>query len=255
MSTAPAIFTPEYYERMRRLERVSWWNAGMRDVAAALLADAVIPREGTLLDVGCGSGQTMVWFERLWPGWRTLGLDVALDGVQSARAAGCRVCLGSALTLPLPDHSVDLVVTLDVLQHLPLGGGDVRALGEIHRVLKPGGHVFIRTNAQAFPQTPDDAAFDFRKYTPQSLAAVLQTAGFQVHRLSRINALLGLAEVPRELRARRSGPGYHGLLAQPPLQHGWMDGVKAGWLRWEGELVRQGIRLPFGRSIIALCRR
>ena len=34
--TAPRIFTPEYYERMRRLEAISWWNAGMRDVAAAL---------------------------------------------------------------------------------------------------------------------------------------------------------------------------------------------------------------------------
>ncbi|MFP5356735.1 MAG: PadR family transcriptional regulator, partial [Gemmatimonadota bacterium] len=40
-------FTPEYYERMRRPEGVSWWNAGMRDIAAVLLEQADLP-PGTL---------------------------------------------------------------------------------------------------------------------------------------------------------------------------------------------------------------
>ena len=254
MSTAPRIFKPEYYERMRQLEGGSWWNAGMRDVAAMLLADEALPKHGTMLDVGCGSGQTMAWFEATHPGWQTIGFDVAQDGLEAARAFGCRVLHGSALDIPVASHSVDLAITLDVLQHLPLDGGDLRALREMRRVLKPGGVLFIRTNAQAFPATQPDRQYDFRKYRIPELRAHLEAAGFRVHRLSRVNALLGLAEIPRELRARREGAGYHGLLAQAPaLEPDWSYNAKQRYLRWEGALLRRGIPMPFGRTIIAVC--
>ena len=254
MTSAPFIFTPEYYERMRRLEGVSWWNAGMREIAAMLLQDVSLPRAGTLLDVGCGSGQTMTWFETLCPGWRTFGLDVAVDGLKAAQDGGGRVCRASALTIPLASRTVDLVITLDVLQHLPLENGDVRALQEIRRVLKPGGCLFVRTNAQAFPRTRADHQFDFRKYTIAELRHRLTAAGFTIDRLSRVNAVLGLAEIPRELRARQMGAGYHGLLAQPHVGAGWLHSAKLRYLRFEGALVRRGYSLPMGRTIIALCR-
>jgi len=254
VTTAPLIFTPEYYERMRQLESVSWWNAGMREIAAMLLADASLPHSGVLLDVGCGSGQTMRWFETLFPGWRTCGLDVAMDGLQAAHRDGRRVYRASALAIPLRRQTVDLAITLDALQHLPLNGGDLHALQEIRRVMKPGGYLFVRTNAQAFPRTSADHDFDFRKYTPQELRQTLSAAGFEVRRLSRVNALLGLGEIPRELRARQKGAGYHGLLAQPRADAAWVYRAKVRCLRWEGGLVRRGLTLPVGRTIVALCR-
>jgi SAM-dependent methyltransferase len=253
--TAPKIFTPEYYERMRRLEDLSWWNAGMRDVAALLLQQAQLPRAGLMLDVGCGSGQTMQWFTQRHSGWRAIGLDIAPEAVAAAHQAQYSVCRASALALPMPDSSVDLAITLDVVQHLPLDGGDRQALLELRRVLKPGGHLLVRTNAQAFPRTGDDPVHSFHKYEPRELRAKLQKAGFTVLRLSRVNALLGLAEIPRELKARRSERfEYHGLLAEPPTRHSRVSSVKRTCLRFEGRLVCSGWQLPFGRAIVALLR-
>jgi SAM-dependent methyltransferase len=254
----PRIFEPEYYERMRRLESESWWNAGMRDVAGLLLEHAALPANGVILDVGCGSGQTMRWaLRRLGAGWRALGLDVSMDAVTAARASGLDVIHASALGIPLPTASVDLVITLDVLQHLPLGGGDAKALAEMHRVLKPGGTLFIRTNAQSYPPTRDDHEFDFHKYQPQELRATLGAAGFGVKRLSRINVLLALAEIPRELRANREqkSDGYHGILAPPSSDHSLSRAMKRWWLMLEGRAVAAGIPLPIGRTIVVLCER
>jgi len=254
--TAPMIFTAEYYQRMRDLERDGWWNAAMRDIAAMLLRSASLPGRGTMLDVGCGSGQTMAWFESLYPEWRTVGLDVAAEALAAARAIGARVTRGSGLALPHADQSVDLVITLDVVQHLPLSGGDAIALAEMRRVLRPGGSVLLRTNAQAFPRVADDPVFNFHRYRPGELRAKLRAAGFEVLRLSRVNTILGLAEIPRELRAaRRNGDSrYRGILAPPPSGRGWTGHLKRRWLRLEGRAAALGVRLPLGRTIVALCR-
>ncbi len=257
-STPPRIFEPEYYERMRRLESGSWWNAGMRGVAKRLLATASLPERGVVADVGCGSGQTMAWaLDLLGDGWSAIGLDVAMEGITAARAMGLDVLHASALDIPLRDASTDLLITLDVLQHLPLDGGDHTALREMHRVLKPGGTLFVRTNAQSLPHTSDDPEFNFRKYEPAQLSAALTSAGFSIQRMSRMNAVLGLAEIPRELRANRDQDrtGYHGILAQPASGPSVANTLKRQWLEFEGSLVARGIRLPFGRALVALCTR
>ncbi len=252
--TAPRIFTPEYYTHLHALEGMSWWNAGMRDVAEGLLSLLPLGPRGFAIDVGCGSGQTMTWLRGLRPGWRVQGMDVAREGLRAARGAGEReIVAASALALPYPDACADLVVTLDVLQHLPLRGGDRSALREMRRVLRPGGSLLLRTNCQMVPATADDAAFDFHKFEPAELRAKLEEAGFRLTRLSRLNALLGLAEIPRELRARaHEGNGYHGALSRPIPADTLSGRIKRAWLRVEGRAVRAGLPLPFGRTLVAL---
>ncbi|CAN5724011.1 hypothetical protein BH23GEM3_BH23GEM3_10060 [soil metagenome] len=254
--SAPRIFTPEYYARMRALEGRGWWKAGMREVAAMLIDLAELPPEGILLDVGCGSGQTMSWFLAARRGWTPIGVDLAPEGLDAARNAGLRRLLRtSALNLPLADQSVDLVITLNMLQHLPLGGGDRIALAEMHRVLRPGGYLFVRTNALAFPRTPDDADVNFRRCEPDTLRREMVEAGYRVVRLSRINAVLGLAEIPRELRAHhRDGARYHGILARSGNAAAAAERVKRAWLRCDARAVQRGWSLPLGRSIVALAR-
>ena len=253
---APRIFTSDYYERMRLLEAGSWWNAGMRDIASRMFRLARLPDAGRLLDIGCGSGQTMSWFLESHPRWTAAGIDVATDGVTAAHSHGLDVATGSALDLPFASSSAHLIVTLDVLQHLPLQGGDAAALAEMIRVLRPGGWLFVRTNCQAFPRTRDDPANDFRKYTPGLLENRLRAAGFEITGISRANALLGLAEITRELRATKSeGKGYHGLLAVPGKQAGLTFAAKRAVLRGEGSLIARGAKLPLGRSLVALCRK
>jgi SAM-dependent methyltransferase len=255
----PPIFTPEYYAYWRQFEQAHWWTAGMRDVATMLMGMADLPRDGVLLDVGCGSGQGLQWFRGIRPGWRLVGIDPGMDGLTSAVATGFPAVLAaSATALPFASGSVDAVITLDVLQHLPLDGGDRAALGEMRRVLRPRGHLFIRTNAQAFPRVPDDRAAVWHKYEPDELADKLADAGFSIVRLSRINALLSLAEIPKEVRRarqRRRHSSYDVVNAPPRQQRRWAAALKRAWLVNEGRMVRAGLRLPMGRSIVALCQR
>ncbi|MFN2602133.1 MAG: class I SAM-dependent methyltransferase [Gemmatimonadaceae bacterium] len=256
---APAnarIFTPDYYARMRELEATSWWNEAMRDIAGMLIDRARIPSSGIFVDAGCASGQTMNWFVRRHPGWRGIGFDIAADGLEFAHKTGLRVSQATALSVPLRNNSVDLVISCDTLQHLPLDGGDASALREFFRVLRPGGALLLRTNAQSFPRAREDKEFSFRKYDPRSLRAKLFDAGFLTRVLGRCNAVLGLAEIPRELRAARTASGdYHGILAQPGGSLSVLDGLKKAWLRFEGRAVLAGLSLPLGRTLVVLAEK
>jgi SAM-dependent methyltransferase len=183
-------------------------------------------------------------------------LDVSSDAATAAQQVRPgEVMRASALQLPFADGTADAVITLDVLQHLPLDGGDRRALAEIRRVLKPGGWLFIRTNAQMFPRSADDPVHLFHRYDPAELRAKLTDAGFGIRRLGRLNALFGLAEIPRELRARRTDTSdYHGLMSTARHEASWLFATKRAWLRFEGRAIARGLSWPFGRATIALCQ-
>ena len=226
----------------------------MRSIGQRLLRSASLPASGRVLDAGCGSGQTMTWLADLLPRWERVGVDVASEAVASARSIGEAVIEASVLSLPFDSASFDLVITLDVLQHLPLDGGDAAALAEMRRVSRPGGTLLIRTNAQSFPRVSEDRASLYRRYDPEPLRHVIEDAGFRILRLGRANSILGLAEIPRELRARRKDAGsYHGLLSAPRAPRR-IDRIKRGVIEAEGALLSRGVRLPFGRTLFALCR-
>ena len=246
-----------YYERLRALEAGGWWNAAMRDILESVTDAAGLPDTGMLVDIGCGSGGTLDWFARRHPRWHCAGIDIAMDGLRAVPALPKGGAIqASALDVPVATASADFVIALDVLQHLPLDGGDIRALGEMRRHSEAW-RSSVRAHQRAgVPRTADDGGFQFHRYETAELRGKLAAAGFVVHRLSRVNAVLGLAEIPREWRAlRATGRAYHGvLLAAAPIRTSLADRWKRRWLRAEGRLALRGWPLPFGRTHLAICR-
>ena len=104
----------------------------------ALLFEAGPP--GRLLDVGTGVGMLL----RLAGarGWRAVGVDVEPAVVAYARSRGLDVRLGDLGKLDLPAESFDLVTLWNVIDFVT---DPVAMLDECHRVLVPGGRIFVRT--------------------------------------------------------------------------------------------------------------
>lgn len=95
-----------------------------------------------VLDLGCGPGRHAVYFARA--GLESFGLDTRASGIEhaarSAQDAAVTLQLkqGSLRDLPYPDASFDYVLAFNVIYH-GTEADVVRTLGEIRRVLRPGG--------------------------------------------------------------------------------------------------------------------
>jgi len=101
-----------------------------------------------VLDLGCGAGiDTLLAARAVGPTGRVIGLDMTPEMVErsrrnaaSAGTVNVEIRLGPIEEIPLPDQSVDVVVSNGVLN---LSTRKSRVLAESLRVLRPGGRISI----------------------------------------------------------------------------------------------------------------
>jgi SAM-dependent methyltransferase len=95
----------------------------------------------TVIDVGCGAGFWLDEFTRRGvPPAQLLGVDLAPDNVRRTRERGHRAEVGNVLELAQPDGAFDLTFCAGVIHHTP---DPARALHELARITKPGGHIYL----------------------------------------------------------------------------------------------------------------
>ena len=100
----------------------------------------------TVLDIGCGAGMDLLLAaRRVGQQGVAIGVDMTEAMRQRARAAAASLGLqqvevreGNATSLPVPDESIDVVISNGVLNLVP---EKERAFAEIMRILRPGGRL------------------------------------------------------------------------------------------------------------------
>lgn len=119
------------------------------EIARAIAAEA--PEGGTVVDIGCGTGEVLGRLATLAPSLDLIGVDVDAEMIERAQRNAGRRALKAATgrprfvvadvaELPFADESVDLVVSSYAVHHFP---DRHAARSEIMRVLKPGGRALI----------------------------------------------------------------------------------------------------------------
>jgi 2-polyprenyl-6-hydroxyphenyl methylase/3-demethylubiquinone-9 3-methyltransferase len=126
-----------------------WWRPHGEFAAlhwlAAWRAQHLPPadREGAVLvDLGCGGGLMGPHVAPL--GYRHVGVDIGLRGLELARWHGLLPVRGSVLQVPLADGCADVVLACEILEHVE---DDLAVLAECARLLRPGGLLLLDTLA------------------------------------------------------------------------------------------------------------
>jgi len=228
------------YERLGAVEDRMWWTRALRRNLRMAAAPFAGTPEGRLLDAGCGTGGFLAALGQ----HASFGLDRDGFACRLARSKARRpVAQGSVDDLPFDDAAFDVIVSADVLCHR--GVGIERALGEMHRCLKPGGALIVNLPAYRWLYSAHDRAVDnARRFHRREVTALLAASGFGRVRATYWNTLL----FPL-MAARRLLPGGGSEVGLLPAPFEWLFDVVA---TFESALLRSGLRLPFGGSILAV---
>lgn len=139
---------------------------------------------GRLLELGCGRGDLLRVAREA--GFEAEGSD--LYGGAVPEAEGVRLHDGFLRDLAFPAESFDGVITRNTLEHLTVPAVELR---EIHRVLRPGGILYVKVPNARWEDGPlcrlafgrphvFDPPWHLNHFRPSDLARLLQRVGFRV---------------------------------------------------------------------------
>lgn len=218
-----------------------WWYRARTELLQTVLGD-FLGEPGRLLDVGSADGPSVTWMRGEH---RRVAIDVDPRGLQPGEG----VC-ASALALPFPDATFDVVGAFDVLEHCD---PEKQAIDELARVLAPGGRLLISVPAYQWAWSDHDVrAGHYRRYTEPRLLAVVQGAGLSVLRstyaFGGVFPFFVAERLVRRIRGRaRSRPRATGQ--QLPAVSPVMDTVLMGLSGLESRVLRRR-DIPFGSSVL-----
>lgn len=242
-------------ERTFEAEERHFWFRGFKRFVAPFVEEAVAGRaHPRMLDAGCGTGTNLTLLRQYGTAY---GLELSPRGIRYGRERGLQpLTQGSVTHLPFGDASFDVVVSFDVLYCLETPA-EQSALHEMFRVLKPGGCAVINVAALEILKGDHSAlGGEVRRYTKPELAAKLEHAGFIVKRLTYTNAsLFPIAAAVRafqRLRGVRRGAERKGDFHVPPAP---INDLFARALALESRVVKAGIDMPFGSSLLCLAHK
>jgi SAM-dependent methyltransferase len=159
--------------------RSSFWRTAVQD---GLMPWALsgLDLGDELLEVGPGPGLTTDLLRTRVPRLTSIEIDPALAEALRRRLAGSnvRVVHGDATRLPFEDGAFSAAVSFTMLHHVPSPALQDRLLGEVRRVLRPGG-VFAGTDSLTSLPFRLMHVFDTMVMVdPDQIGARLEAAGF-----------------------------------------------------------------------------
>jgi SAM-dependent methyltransferase len=242
----------ELYEQIQSIEQTHWWYVARRkltfDWIFRALADHPSPR---VLDIGCGTGFNLEHLRA--KGYsRAIGLDLATDALIFCRSRNlANLACGDGTRPPFRHESFDVIIALDVIEHLD---DDRQALREFSRLLRPNGSLIVFAPAFNFLWgLQDEVSHHRRRYTASGLRQKLEEMGLHVSKLTYANTFLFPLIFGGRMALRLFGSNGQ-IVSENDLHPGWSNNLLQTIFASETLLLRQ-INFPIGVSVLCVAQK
>jgi SAM-dependent methyltransferase len=233
------------YHKTAAYEDRHWWFLGRRSIIQKVLSELSLPNKANILEVGCGTGGNLSLLSQHGNVY-AVELDTFARNVALNRHI-VPILPGSLPNdIPYQDDSFDLILLLDVLEHVE---EDSMSVMQLYKKQKPGGYLLI--TVPAFPalwSAHDESHHHKRRYLFKTLGPLVQKARYNIIFHSYINTIL--FPIIAWLRVIKRSHGSDDLFMPPNILNNLLYKIFAT----ERHLLNL-VSLPFGTSLLVLARR
>jgi SAM-dependent methyltransferase len=244
----------ELLDKFEVIEDRHWWWEGRRRLVKGFINNIRNQSNPKVLDVGCGTGETMSFVKKLIPDGQVWGIDKSRVAVKYATGRDHKnVRLADANKLPFRKNIFDAILALDVLEHIKT---PERVLQEIKRVLKPGGKMLITSPALKFIWSRHDIGQGHvTRFNQKELEKLADGVGLRIETIRYFNFFLSGPIIMIRVLSRFPGLGF---------MANYDNGVNYGVvnIEWMNNLLKrifitevsqlEKVKYPWGISIMAV---
>jgi SAM-dependent methyltransferase len=251
-----ADYPADGFELTAAVEARSFW-CRTRQRVLRLIIDRFTVRTARLdmLEIGCGIGTVLSSLQAL-PHLRLTGSEIYLEGLHYARRRLPDVDFIQLDATDIPfREAYDVIGAFDVVEHIE---ADQIVMRGVHAALRPGG-LFIVTvpQYQWMWSRLDELVLHKRRYSRRDLLAKLRAADFEpVYTTSFITALFPLMAAARLSGRGRSVSEDAKADLESHMRLPVAMNIVFDWIsRIDEALLKRGVSLPFGGSLLVVARR
>lgn len=241
-------FYKEYYE----LEREGWWFKARLSILESYCKKIINHPEMKILNVGAATGATSEMLSKF-------GEVTSLEYDEFCckflkEKTGIEAINASLTDLPFEDDSYDIICAFDVIEHIE---DDIKAIEEIHRVLKPNGKYFLTVPAfQSLWSNHDVINHHFRRYRKNQFNKLIVNNKLKINYSTYFNFWLFipisivrfiLNNIPRKKDSDSTGSDNEIMQSSKIV-----NGILYRIFYSEKFLLKLNIKFPFGVSILTI---
>ena len=238
---------PSLYPQMAALENKHWWFSARRTIVNYFLSQLNLPTNTKILEAGCGTGGNLSLLAQYGQVFAIESNEVAREFASKNR--GVEVKAGTLPdNIPFQSEKFDLIVLLDVLEHLE---EDARSLQALSKQLKIGGYLLVTVPALPFLWGQhDEKHHHYRRYVKTGLHQLVKNTGFKIIKLSYFNFFIFPMVLLIRLLHRFSKKEQDELILPPS----WLNWLLKKIFASERYFINR-MSLPIGVSLILIAQK
>lgn len=237
----------QMYQTMMALEEKYWWFVARRSILEQVIQKLTLPESAEIFEAGCGTGGNLEMLARHGKVYGMELNDTARNYASKLQLAQIQPgCLPNEI--PFPDKQFDLIVLLDVLEHVE---EDAKSLQALTKKLKPSGWLLITVPAYSWLWSKQDEILHHkRRYVLGNLEQIVCSAGYKVHLTSYFNSILFPLIAGARLIFNLLGKGGNELTILPQP----INSILTALFALERHVIAR-LFLPFGVSLLLLAQK
>ena len=229
-----------------------WWYDARRTMLERELSRTPLKSGAKILDLAAACGGNLDTCSQYG---KVIGLDISWSSIEYCKKKNVTLVQANAETLPFAKESIDIVVALDVLEHLE---DDSCSMREIQRILKKDtGKLIFNTPAFMVLFSGHDIAFHhYRRYQIGDLRKKLEAAKLRVDFITYWSFFIfPLVFLFRKLEGFFQKPREQAQSNFRLKMPGFVESILSFLSKIELKLVKRKIFIPFGVSIFGVANK